>query len=199
MCSACTMASLCVSSKLARRDVDDTPCAAGLSSPVKNASWLHGSNLVLQLPLLDSLALSVGFCCDCLMRASPERPGEDEGRADRGPQEQSGEQVAQLGGGQTDGVGGAQAARVVAGLLSFGLLAVLRMLAASLARKAAAAMHRVMWRCQPCQERASQWSTRAFSTESSSSHPASAPDHPATINAPIAEAAKESRKPLTQL
>ena len=102
------------------------------------------------------MALSVGFCRDGLMRASPERPGEDEWRADRGPQEQSGEQGAKLGGGQTDGVGGAQAARVVAGLLSFGLLAALRMLAASLARKAAAAMHSVMWRCQPCQERASQ-------------------------------------------
>ena len=43
------------------------------------------------------------------------------------------------------------------GLVSFRLPdAARRRSAASLARKAAAAMTRLMWRCQPCQERASQ-------------------------------------------
>ena len=42
------------------------------------------------------------------------------------------------------------------GLVSFGLAAALRHCAVSLARNAAAAMTRVIWRCHPCQERASQ-------------------------------------------
>jgi hypothetical protein len=70
------------------------------------------------------------------------------------------QEIADLRNGGNQRLDLAQAAIAGRGLVSFGLLfhAARRRSAESLARKASAAMHKVMCRCQPCQERASQWS-----------------------------------------
>ena len=77
-----------------------------------------------------------------LMAASPERPGDDEGWADGRPEQEAGQEVADLRNGRHQGGHAGQAA---VGLVSFALLAATRRnSAANLARKAAATITRLM-------------------------------------------------------
>lgn len=101
--------------------------------------------------------LVVGDRCRGLMSSSPERPSHVEVERDGGfrqfrhdplefaERRDEGPQTAKHSVGLRS-----------VGLVSFGLAAALRHCAVSLARNAAAAMTRVIWRCHPCQERASQ-------------------------------------------
>jgi hypothetical protein len=92
-----------------------------------------------------------------LMLSSPEGPCQDKSRFETCGHEEASDQGADFGDGGDEGDFAPQAAIDVFGLVSFGLLqAERRKSAPNLARKAAAAMTNVMWRCQPCQERASQ-------------------------------------------
>src|SRR4051812_49587616 len=94
-----------------------------------------------------------------LVSSSPDRPGHDKAGSDWGPEQKSGQKIADLGHCRQKRREAHQAAAGTAGLLSFALPHVARRRsAANRARKAAAAKHRLMCRCHPCQERASQWS-----------------------------------------
>ena len=111
--------------------------------------------LVLQLHILP--AFVVGLRGAGLVSSSPERPCDDQGCARWWSEQEAGEQVADFrdAGHQRDDEG--QAAVRGFGLVLFALLqAARRRSAASLARKAPATITRLIWRCQPCQERASQ-------------------------------------------
>src|SRR4051795_1221169 len=113
--------------------------------------------LVLQLRF--SLTAVVGGCRLSLVSSPPERPGHDEAGSDRWPEQNTRQKIADLGHARQQRGQAPQAAAGTAGLLSFALPQVARRrLAANRARKAAAARHRLMCRCHPCQERASQWS-----------------------------------------
>src|SRR5512134_2907055 len=116
------------------------------------------SALVLQLRIDTRLPMSDG--CEGLMFSSPARPGEDEGGRPGMTEEELGDQPQNFGGGAKLGERQGHAASVSStGLVSFRLPNALRRCSApSLARKAAAAMTKLMCRCQPCQDRASQWS-----------------------------------------
>jgi len=93
------------------------------------------------------------------MFSSPYRPRQDEMASCWLRQEQAGDQGSDFRDRRHQGARAGQAAIGAAGLVSFGFLsASRRSLVDNFARNARAAMHRVMWRCQPCQERASQWS-----------------------------------------
>lgn len=113
--------------------------------------------LVLQLRFI--VAFVVGSRGTGLVSSSPERPLHDERGADGRSEKKSFEQMANFGNCRDQGVHGGETAVAVTGLDLFRLRhAMRRMSAVNFARKAAAAMTRLMWRCQPCQERASQWS-----------------------------------------
>jgi len=93
----------------------------------------------------------------CLMLSSPEGPCQNEGWLEARRGEEADDQGADLSDGGDEVDFTPQAAIDVFGLVSFALPeAARRKSAPSLARKAAATMTSVMWRCQPCQERASQ-------------------------------------------
>src|SRR4051795_2496312 len=113
--------------------------------------------LVLQLCFsLTAVVSGGGFG---LVLSSPERPGHDKAGSDGGPEQNTGQKIADLGHCRQKRREAHQAAAGTAGLLSFALPQVARRRsAANRARKAAAARHRLMCRCHPCQERASQWS-----------------------------------------
>src|SRR4051812_21568040 len=95
-----------------------------------------------------------------LVLSSPVRPGHDKAGSDWGPEQKSGQKIADLGHCRQKRRQAHQAAAGTAGLLSFALPHVARRRSAvNRARKAAAAKHKLMCRCHPCQERASQWSS----------------------------------------
>src|SRR3954462_13223329 len=107
--------------------------------------------LVLQLRFsLTAVVSGGGFG---LVLSSPVQPGHDKAGSDWGPEQETRQKLADLGHrGQQRGQAH-QAAAGTAGLLSFALAHVARRSsAANRARKAAAAMHRLMCRCHPCQE-----------------------------------------------
>ena len=108
--------------------------------------------LVLQLRFMSSV---MGLSRAELVALSPSGPRQHEWRAQIRLQQQLGNETADFwhaGQAETDG---GQAAS--AGLVLFGLSnAARRSEACNRARNAAAAMHNVIWRCQPCQDRASQ-------------------------------------------
>ena len=108
--------------------------------------------LVLQLRFMSAV---VGLSCAELMALSPSGPRQDERRAQERSQQQFGNETSNFGhAGQADADGGYAAST---GLVLFGLPNVARRSeACNLARNAAAAIHNVIWRCQPCQDRASQ-------------------------------------------
>src|SRR3954470_9448274 len=114
-------------------------------------------NLVLQLRFsLTAVVSGGGFG---LVSSSPDRPGHDKAGSDWGPEQKSGQKIADLGHCRQKRREAHQAAAGTAGLLSFALPQVARRRsAANRARKAAAAKHKLMCRCHPGQERASQWS-----------------------------------------
>src|SRR4051794_41610082 len=86
-----------------------------------------------------------------LVLSSPERPGHDEAGSDWWPEQETRQKVADLGHRRQKRCKAHQAAAGTAGLLSFALAHVARRRsAANRARKAAAAMHRLMCRCHPC-------------------------------------------------
>lgn len=92
-----------------------------------------------------------------LVHSSPEGPLDDVGRPVGCLEDEAGEQGSDFGNRGSESGEERQAAVGAGGLVSFRLPdAAQRRSAASLARKTAAAMTRLMWRCQPCQERASQ-------------------------------------------
>jgi hypothetical protein len=97
----------------------------------------------------------VGLSRTELMALSPGGPRQDERRAQGRSQQQFGNETSNFWHtGQAKADGGQAAS---AGLVLFGLLnAARRSEACNLARNAAAAMHNVIWRCQPCQDLASQ-------------------------------------------
>src|SRR3954447_12443067 len=132
----------------------------GIQSEIENPpadSGFAENALILQLRF--SLTAVVSGCGLGLVLSSPERPGHDEAGSDRRPEQETRQKVADLGHARQQRCQAPQAAAGTAGLLSFALPQVARRrLAANRARKAAAAKHRLMCRCQPCQERASQWS-----------------------------------------
>src|SRR3954464_10290499 len=111
------------------------------------------SCLVLQLRFsLTAVVSGGGFG---LVLSSPERPGHDEAGSDWGPEPETRQKIADLRHGWQKRCQAHQAAAGTAGLLSFALPHVARRRsAANRARKAAAAKHRLMCRCHPCQERA---------------------------------------------
>ena len=90
-----------------------------------------------------------------LLALSPSGPRQDERRAQGRSQQQLGNETADFWhAGQAETDGGYAAST---GLVLFGLPnAVRRSEACNLARNAAAAIHNVIWRCQPCQDLASQ-------------------------------------------
>src|SRR5215207_1345064 len=113
--------------------------------------------LVLQLRF--GLTAVVSGCGFGLVPSSPKGPGHDEAGSDRWPEQETGQKIADLRHRRQKRCQAHQAAAGTAGLLSFALAHVARRRsAANRARKAAAARHRLMCRCHPCQERASQWS-----------------------------------------
>ena len=128
---------------------------------ITDAISLH---LVLQLHILvEFVAASHSLR---LMLASPEGPAQGGGHFDRRPEHEPGEESADFGRARQENRDPAYAAKAF-GLASFALpggvgagfgrsQVVRRRSAARRARKAAAAMTSVTWRCQPCQERASQ-------------------------------------------
>src|SRR4051812_14408428 len=113
--------------------------------------------LVLQLCFSLTAVVSGGGLS--LVLSSPERPGHDKAGSDRWPEQNTGQKIADLGHARQKRGQAPQAAAGTTGLLSFALPQVARRRsAANRARKAAAAKHKLMCRCHPCQERASQWS-----------------------------------------
>jgi hypothetical protein len=86
-----------------------------------------------------------------LMCSPPKRPSHDIGGAGRRPQKDAGEEAADFGDGGKKRGHGFQAAIGSAGLVLFALAeaAMRRKSAASLERKAWAAMTSLIWRCQP--------------------------------------------------
>ena len=95
--------------------------------------------------------------CRRLMLSSPPGPRKDEGFPCRWADQDPCQEIADLGNARDQGCHTDQAEIGVFGLVSFGLLHALRRRSAdSLERKARAAMHRLMCRCHPCHERASQ-------------------------------------------
>ena len=124
----------------------------------KRAESTQGETaLILQLRFsLTAVVSGGGFG---LVSSSPVRPGHDKAGSDWGPEQKSGQKRADLGHCRQKRREAHQAAAGTAGLLSFALPHVARRRsAANRARKAAAAKHKLMCRCHPCQERASQWS-----------------------------------------
>src|SRR3954451_22489464 len=117
----------------------------------------ENNDLVLQLRFsLTTVVSGGGFG---LVSSSPVRPGHDKAGSAWGPEQKSGQKIADLGHCRQKRCKAHQAAAGTAGLLSFALAHVARRRsAANRARKAAAAKHRLMCRRHPCQERASQWS-----------------------------------------
>src|SRR4029453_11975877 len=93
------------------------------------------------------------------MLSSPNGPFQNEGEL-WGPSEgEPHDEATYFGNGGDERNFARQAAINGFGLLSFGLPnAERRKSALSFVRKAAGAMTSVIWRCQPCQDRASQWS-----------------------------------------
>src|SRR3954468_14605168 len=135
-----------------RRDI-----IAALRLSLSGHLSLRTSRLVLQLYF--SLTAVVNGCGFGLVLSSPKGPGHDKAGADRWPEQETGQKIAHLRPRRQERGQAHQAAAGTAGLLSFALPHVARRRsAANLARKAKAAMHRLMCRCHPCQERASQWS-----------------------------------------
>ena len=111
------------------------------------------SNLILQLRI--SAFFIVCYGGSSLVSSPPKRPVEDEGYTGWRFQDEFCQEVSDFWHGR-DQIGYAFQAAIV-GLVLFGLLqASWRRSAANLARNAAAAMTRLIWRCQPCQDRASQ-------------------------------------------
>ena len=95
--------------------------------------------------------------CLRLVASSPKGPGDDEGLLRWREDEDPGEEIADFRDAGDHRRHADQAAIGLFGLVSFGLLPARRRRSAdSLARNARAAMHRLMWRCHPYQERASQ-------------------------------------------
>src|SRR3954471_17555425 len=120
-------------------------------------SILKRDALVLQLCFSLTAVVSGGGLG--LVLSSPGRPGHDKAGPDWGPEQETRQKVADLGHRRQQRRQAHQAAAGTAGLLSFALAHVARRRsAANRARKAAAARHKLMCRCHPCQERASQWS-----------------------------------------
>src|SRR3954469_23618876 len=116
-------------------------------------------NVLLVLQLCFSLTAVVSGGGLGLVLSSPERPSHDEAGSDRWPEQNTGQEIADLGHRRQQRGQAPQAAAGTAGLLSFALPQVARRRsAANRARKAAAAKHKLICRCHPCQERASQWS-----------------------------------------
>src|SRR5829696_6358449 len=113
--------------------------------------------LVLQLRFgLTAVVSGGGFG---LVLSSPDRPGHDEASSDWWSEQETRQKIADLGHRRQQRCQAHQAAAGTAGLLSFALAHVARRRsAANRARKAAAARHKLICRCHPCQERASQWS-----------------------------------------
>src|SRR5215211_3476875 len=113
--------------------------------------------LVLQLRFsLPAVVSGFGFS---LVFSPPEGPRHDEAGPAWRPEQETRQKVADLRHRRQKGCQARQTAAGTAGLLSFALPQVARRRsAANRARKAAAARHRLMCRCHPCQERASQWS-----------------------------------------
>jgi hypothetical protein len=102
------------------------------------------TGLVLQLRIMAALVMRGSRCG--LMSSSPERPADDEGFGERRLQQEAGEEVADFGDAGDEVGHGAQAAVDAVGLVSFGLpQAVRRNSAVSLARKASAARHKLIW------------------------------------------------------
>ena len=109
--------------------------------------------LVLQLCICAFFVMCSGG--PSLVSSAPKRPVEDEGYAGWRFQDEFCQEVSDFWYGR-DQIGYAFQAAII-GLVLFGLLqASRRRSAANLARNAAAAMTRLIWRCQPCQDRASQ-------------------------------------------
>ena len=107
----------------------------------------------------------MGDPCGGLVPSSPEGPCEQQFAHGGDGEDEAGEQVSDLGDRErwqllrplSRWASLQAASATVSGLLSFGLPAAPRTNSArSRARKASAAMHSVMWRCHPSQERASQ-------------------------------------------
>ena len=116
---------------------------------------LHWRHLVLQLRILSMFI--VGDSGRGLVFSSPEGPLNDVGRPVWGLEDEACEKGFDFGDRGNESGEECQAAIAGSGLVSFRLPdAARRRSAASLARKAAAAMTRLTWRCHPCQERASQ-------------------------------------------
>src|SRR4051812_33988462 len=114
---------------------------------------------VLVLQLRFSLTAVVSGCGFGLVPSSPKGPGHDEAGSDQRPEQETGQKIADLRHRRQKRGQAHQAAAGTAGLLSFALAHVARRRsAANRARKAAAAKHKLMCRCHPCQERASKWS-----------------------------------------
>src|SRR4051812_45178070 len=114
--------------------------------------------LVLQLRFSLTAVVSGGGLG--LVFSSPDGPGHDKAGSVWGPGQKSGQKIADLGHCRQKRREVHQAAAGTAGLLSFALPHVARRRpAANRAGKAAAAKHKLMCRCHPCQERASQWSS----------------------------------------
>ena len=111
--------------------------------------------LVLQLCINISAFFIVRSCRPGLVSSAPKRPLEDEGYAVWRFQDELCQEISDFRHGMNQ-IGYEFQAAIV-GLVLFGLLQALRRRsAANLARNAAAAMTRLIWRCQPCQDRASQ-------------------------------------------
>ena len=109
--------------------------------------------LVLQLWI--GAFFVVGHGRTGLVSSPPKRPLEDEGYAGWRFEDELCQEVSDFRNGMNQSGHEFQAA--IAGLVLFGLpQASRRKSAANLARNAAAAMTRVIWRCQPCQDRASR-------------------------------------------
>src|SRR3954471_16206225 len=104
----------------------------------------------LVLPLRFSLTAVVSGGGFGLVSSSPVRPGHDKAGSDWGPEQKSGQKIADLGHCRQKRREAHQAAAGTAGLLSFALAHVARRRsAANRARKAAAAKHKLMCRCHP--------------------------------------------------
>src|SRR3954453_4832121 len=113
--------------------------------------------LILQLHFVPAAVVSL-FSVG-LVPSGPERPCHDEGGSGGAREQETRQEITDFGHRRKQRSQARQAAAASAGLVSFRLpKAARRRSAANFARSAAAAMHRLMWRCHPCQERASQWS-----------------------------------------
>lgn len=123
---------------------------------MKRSSFLETEVVLLTLQLYFGVSFVVGLGGGSLMSPPPQRPGDNKGGGDGRPDEEASEEIADFGHRRQQRLKAAQAA-IGWGLVWFDLpWALMRNWAESLARNAAAAMTRLMWRCHPCQERASQ-------------------------------------------